>query len=36
MFWWDLFVSQNDIQDNQEILDKIAGIEAGEVMAWNP
>ena len=30
------FASQNDIKDNQEILNKIAGIEAGEVMAWNP
>ena len=30
------FASQNDIKDNQEMLNKIAGIEAGEVMAWNP
>ena len=30
------FDNQNDIKDNQEILNKIAGIEAGEVMAWNP
>ena len=30
------FANQNDIKDNQEILNKIAGIEAGEVMAWNP
>ena len=30
------FASQNDIKDNQEILNKIAGIEVGEVMAWNP
>ena len=30
------FANQNDITDNQEILNKIAGIEAGEVMAWNP
>ena len=29
------FANQNDIKDNQEILNKIAGIEAGEVMAWN-
>ena len=30
------FASQNDIKDNQEMLNKIAGIEVGEVMAWNP
>ena len=30
------FASQNDIKDNQEMLNKIAGIDAGEVMAWNP
>jgi len=30
------FANQNDIKDNQERLNKIAGIEAGEVMAWNP
>ena len=30
------FANQNDIKDNQEILNKIAGIEAGEVMTWNP
>ena len=30
------FANQNDIKDNQEILNKIAGIEAGEVLAWNP
>ena len=30
------FASQKDIKDNQEMLDKIAGIEVGEVMAWNP
>ena len=30
------FANQNDIKDNQEMLNKIAGIEAGEVMAWNP
>ena len=30
------FASQKDIKDNQEMLDKIAGIEVGEVMAWDP
>ena len=30
------FASQNDIKDNQEMLNKIAGIEVGEVIAWNP
>ena len=30
------FASQNDIKDNQEMLNKIAGIEVSEVMAWNP
>ena len=30
------FASKKDIMDNQELLNKIAGIEVGEVIAWNP
>lgn len=30
------FATKNDIQDNQAELNKIAGIEKGEVIAWKP
>jgi len=30
------FTSKKDIQDNQQLLNKIAGIEVGEVIVWNP
>ena len=30
------FASKKDIKDNQNTLNQIAGIEVGEVMAWNP
>jgi cell division septation protein DedD len=30
------FASKKDIKGNQKILNQIAGIETGEVMAWNP
>ena len=30
------FASKQDIKDNQKVLNQIAGIELGEVMAWNP
>ena len=30
------FASKKDIKDNQKTLNQIAGIEVGEVMAWNP
>ena len=30
------FATQKDIQDNQKKLNKIAGIEEGEVIAWKP
>ena len=30
------FASKKDITDNQKTLNQIAGIEVGEVMAWNP
>ena len=30
------FASKNDIKDNQKMLNQIAGIEVGEVMAWSP
>jgi cell division septation protein DedD len=30
------FASKKDIKDNQKTLNQIAGIKAGEVMAWNP
>ena len=30
------FASKKDIMDNQLLLNKIAGIEVGEVIAWNP
>ena len=30
------FASKKDIKDNEKILNQIAGIEVGEVMAWNP
>ena len=30
------FASKKDIKDNQNTLNRIAGIEVGEVMAWNP
>ena len=30
------FASKKDIEENKKILNQIAGIEVGEVMAWNP
>ena len=30
------FASKDDINDNLKALNKIAGIEVGEVIAWNP
>ena len=30
------FASKKDIDENKKILNQIAGIEVGEVMAWNP
>ena len=30
------FASKQDIKDNQNTLNQIAGIEAGEVLTWNP
>ena len=30
------FASIKDIEENKKILNQIAGIEVGEVMAWNP
>ena len=30
------FASKKDIKDNEKTLNQIAGIEVGEVMAWNP
>jgi len=30
------FASKKDIMDNQKTLNQIAGIEVGEVLAWNP
>ena len=30
------FNSKKDIEENKKILNQIAGIEVGEVMAWNP
>ena len=30
------FVSQDDIKTNQAVLNKIAGITMGEIIAWNP
>jgi hypothetical protein len=30
------FASKKDIKDNQKTLNQIAGIEVGEVVAWNP
>tara|TARA_B100000287_G_C20655748_1_gene788489 strand:+ start:485 stop:973 length:489 start_codon:yes stop_codon:yes gene_type:complete len=30
------FAAKKDIKDNQRLLNKIAGIEVGEVVAWNP
>ena len=30
------FASEGDIKANQELLNQIAGIQAGEVLTWNP
>jgi hypothetical protein len=30
------FASKKDIMDNQQLLNKISGIEVGEVIAWSP
>ena len=30
------FASKNDIEENKKILNQVAEIEVGEVMAWNP
>jgi len=30
------FASKKDIKNNQKMLNKIAGIEVGEVITWNP
>ena len=30
------FASKKDIEENKKILNQVAEIEVGEVMAWNP